>query len=486
MKTHSIKFNFIMNTILTVSSLLFPLITFPYISRTLLVEGSGKVAFATSIITYFTMFASLGIPTYGIRACARVRDNKEELSKTVQELLIISGVTTAITYLVFIAALFLVPQFAEKKTLLLVMGTSIALTTIGVQWFYTALEQYSYITTCALIFKVIGIALMLMLVKEPEDYVLYGGIYVIGTFGSYLLNFIRLRKFITFRKTGMYDLARHIKPTLIFFAMSAGTSIYLNLDVVMLEFMKGDVEVGYYNAGIKVKTVLVTAVTSLGTVLLPRLSYYIEKGDKEKFKDIVIKAFEFVLVLASSVTVFFTICAEESILFLAGKAFLPSVIPMWILMPTVLLIGLSNITGMQILTPLGEEKKVLYSILAGAVLDFGLNCVLIPTYGAAGASLATTLAEVLVLIVQIVFLKNMLKDLIGRLQLWKIAAALLVAGAAGAFVHAKLNLPVFWMLVVCAAVFFGLYGMILLVLREKIVIFIFDSLLGLFKRKNKG
>ena len=139
MRIRTVKFNFIMNAILTVSSILFPLITFPYISRVLLVEGSGKVAFATSVVSYFTMFATLGIPTYGIRECARVRDNKEELSRTVQELLIISGITTAITYGVFFLLLFVVPQFRGQKELLIVIGASIGLTTIGVQWFYSAL-----------------------------------------------------------------------------------------------------------------------------------------------------------------------------------------------------------------------------------------------------------------------------------------------------------------------------------------------------------
>ena len=114
MRIRTVKFNFIMNAILTVSSILFPLITFPYISRVLLVEGSGKVAFATSVVSYFTMFATLGIPTYGIRACARVRDDKEKLSQTVQELLIISGITTAITYAIFFILLFIIPQFAGQ------------------------------------------------------------------------------------------------------------------------------------------------------------------------------------------------------------------------------------------------------------------------------------------------------------------------------------------------------------------------------------
>ena len=387
MKIHSVKYNFIMNAILTVAGIIFPLITFPYISRVLLVEGSGKVAFATSVVTYFTMFASLGIPTYGVRACAIVRDNKEKLSKTVQELLIISGGTTLLTYIVFGISLFVIPEFAQERTLLLIVGLGIGLNTIGVQWLYNALEQYSYITTCSILFKVIGMILMFLLVKESSDYQIYGGVYVIASFGSYVLNFICLRKFVTFQKTGTYQFKQHLKHIMVFFAMSAGASIYLNLDVVMLRFLQSNEAVGYYNAGIKVKTVLVTCVTSLGTVLLPRLSYYIETADKKAFQLMVGKAFRFVFVAASAVTVYFSIFARESILLLSGEAFLPAVGPMMILMPTVLLIGLSNVTGIQILTPNGREREVMYSIWGGAILDFVLNLIVIPKFSANGAAL---------------------------------------------------------------------------------------------------
>lgn len=386
MKIHSVKYNFIMNAILTVAGIIFPLITFPYISRVLLVEGSGKVAFATSVVTYFTMFASLGIPTYGVRACAIVRDNKEKLSKTVQELLIISGGTTLLTYIVFGISLFVIPEFAQERTLLLIVGLGIGLNTIGVQWLYNALEQYSYITTCSILFKVIGMILMFLLVKESSDYQIYGGVYVIASFGSYVLNFICLRKFVTFQKTGTYQFKQHLKHIMVFFAMSAGASIYLNLDVVMLRFLQSNEAVGYYNAGIKVKTVLVTCVTSLGTVLLPRLSYYIETADKKAFQLMVGKAFRFVFVAASAVTVYFSIFARESILLLSGEAFLPAVGPMMILMPTVLLIGLSNVTGIQILTPNGREREVMYSIWGGAILDFVLNLIVIPKFSANGAA----------------------------------------------------------------------------------------------------
>lgn len=485
LKTRSIKFNFIMNAILTVSQVLFPLITFPYISRVLQVEGSGTVAFATSVITYFTMFATLGVPTYGIRACARVRDDREKLSQTVQELLIISGITTAITYAVFFAMLFCVPKFAAQKELLMVISVSIGLTTIGVQWFYNALEQYSYITVCSIAFKLIGLALMVVFVKKPEDYIIYGVVYVVGNFGAYVLNFLRLRRFVTLRRQGPYELKKHFKGTVLFFLLSAATSVYLNLDIVMLGFLKDDTEVGYYNAGIKVKNVLVTGVTSLGTVLLPRLSYYIQKKEEEEFLRIIVKAFKFVVIIASSVMVYFTIYAEESILLLAGKEFLPAVAPMVLLMPTVLLIGLSNITGIQILTPQGEEIKVVYSVAAGAVLDFVFNLILIPKYGASGAAFSTLMAELLVLIIQGIYLRGRLKGVVQGLELPKIVAALALSSAAAVLLQIYVNAGVFLELCISTAVFFGSFFLALLILRECFVKEYFDMGVGYLKDKRK-
>lgn len=483
MKIHSVKYNFIMNAILTVAGIIFPLITFPYISRVLLVEGSGKVAFATSVVTYFTMFASLGIPTYGVRACAIVRDNKEKLSKTVQELLIISGGTTLLTYIVFGISLFVIPEFAQERTLLLIVGLGIGLNTIGVQWLYNALEQYSYITTCSILFKVIGMILMFLLVKESSDYQIYGGVYVIASFGSYVLNFICLRKFVTFQKTGTYQFKQHLKHIMVFFAMSAGASIYLNLDVVMLRFLQSNEAVGYYNAGIKVKTVLVTCVTSLGTVLLPRLSYYIETADKKAFQLMVGKAFRFVFVAASAVTVYFSIFARESILLLSGEAFLPAVGPMMILMPTVLLIGLSNVTGIQILTPNGREREVMYSIWGGAILDFVLNLIVIPKFSANGAALSTLLAEGMVLLLQCWFLRDMLWSYIRQVQCWKIVIALAVASVMTIPVKIWIDSGVFVTLLVSAIVFFGGYAVVLLLLKEPFVSEILNSGIHAIVRK---
>ncbi len=453
-KQHSVTFNFIMNFILTASSVIFPLITFPYISRILLPVGTGKVASATAVVNYFSMISMLGIPTYGIRACAQVRDDKEKLSKVVQEILIINTVMMLIVYVVFGVSLQIVPKFAEDRTLLLVMSTAILLNVIGVSWLYSALEEYAYITTASLLFKVLAVVLMFGLVHDREDYVIYGGLTVISNIGSYVFNFLRLRKHI------------FIKP------MTVATSIYTNLDTVMLKFISGDVQTGYYSAAVNIKTALTGLVISLGTVLLPRLSYYIEKGMQEEFKKITSNALNFVVMMALPLTVYFILLAPEGIGLLSGKAYAPAVWPMRFIMPTILFIGLSNILGMQILVPTDREKKVLESVIVGAAVDFILNMLLIPVLGASGASIGTLAAELAVVLVQAVILKDFLRGIHQKYRalpyVLAVIPSVLAAMALREFVLARAGN--FLTLAVTATAFFGIYETVLLLLKEKITV----------------
>ena len=233
------------------------------------------------------------------------------------------------------------------------------------------------------------------------------------------------------------------------------------------------------------KTLLVSLITSLGTVLLPRLSYYIEKKDKGAFQRMVVKAFNFVMIIGISVSVYFTFMAPEAIQLLAGESYGASVLPMQILMPAVLFIGLSNITGIQILTPQGEEKKVLYSIIWGALLDFVLNLFLIGKYGATGAAFATLLAEFVVLAVQCMYLKKMLGQIVKEISVRENLVAALVASVVMLLMKHTIAFSTFVELVITAVLFFGLYGVILLVQREQITVEMVKMGITILKRKGK-
>ena len=279
----SLKVNFIMNAILTLSSFLFPLITFPYISRILLPAGTGKVSFATSLVSYFAMLAQLGIPTYGIRACARVRDDRRELTQTTHELLYINMIMCVVSYIIFFLVLGLVPRLREERILYLIVSLTIAFNALGMEWLYKALEEYTYIAVRSIFFKLIALIAMFLMVHEKGDYVIYGGISIFASSASNILNFIHARRYIDRKPIRTLQLKKHGKAVGVFFAMSCATTIYTNLDTVMLGFMSSDVDVGYYHAAVKIKTILVGIVTSLGTVLLPRASYYIQGGKMEEF-----------------------------------------------------------------------------------------------------------------------------------------------------------------------------------------------------------
>ena len=483
-KQKSLKVNFVMNAALTMSSIIFPIVTFPYVSRILMPSGTGRVTFATSLISYFSIFAQLGIPTYGIRACAQVRDDRAKLSKTVHELLIINLIMSFFVYIFLGVALVTVPRLFEDRILYIIISSTILLNVIGMEWLYKGLEKYSYITIRSIIFKFIALIAMFVFVHKKDDYIIYGAISIFAASASNILNIIHARKYIDFSFIGHYDLRKHLKAVLVFFAMSCATTIYTNLDTVMLGFMKSDIDVGYYNAAVKIKVILVQVVASLGGVLLPRCSYYVEKGMWAEFKRICSKALNFVVVIALPLSVYFIIYAQDAIVFLSGAEYLGAIFPMKIIMPTLLFIGITNILGLQILVPLGKERIVLYSEIAGAITDLLLNIILIPKFGASGAAMGTLVAEFVVLSVQYVALRKQLFDIFIKIQYWKIIAATIVSAVASMFVF-YLKLGCFFNIVISAIVFGIIYLLVLLLLKEKMSKEIIVSLYEIFKRIRK-
>lgn len=479
-KQTSVKVNFIMNFILTISNFIFPLVTFPYVSRILMAEGIGTVSFATSIISYFSMIGMLGIPTYGIRACAKVRDDKDKLHQTVLELMLLNAIVMAFSIVALLIAVLTVDKLSQERLLYLVMSATLIFNVLGVDWLYKALERYSYITIRSIVFKLLSLILLFLMVKDSTDYVFYGAISVFASVGSNLLNFINMRKMVEFKLPEPINLAQHLKPTLTFFTLSVSTTVYLNLDTTMLGFMRGDVEVGYYSAATKIKTILVSVVTSLGAVLLPRLSYYYENKKTKEFERLTKKALNFVLVISLPMLVYFIIFAKQCILFLSGQDFLPAIVSMQLIIPTVLFIGLSNLSGIQILVPMNLEKKVVISTICGAIVDLVLNIFFIPNFGAAGASLATTIAEFVVTAVQFYYLRDLILPMLGKIRFDKIGLGLIVATAVTIFGVNHLTLPLFFTLALSASLFFGIYALTLFLVKEEFVVSIAGTLLSRF------
>ena len=475
-----------MNAILKMSAFIFPLITFPYVSRILGASGNGKVAFAESIVSYFAIFSQLGIPTYGIKKCAECRENKEELNQTVQELLLLNIVTMFVTYIALFILVMSVPRLAESRVLIFISSASILLNACGMDWLFQALEQYTYITFRNLGFKIVSIILMFALIHSPKDYVVLCAINVVGNYGSNILNFLYARRFLSFKKRKKYQIRRHIKPILIFFLLSVSITIYTSLDSVMLGFLSSTAEIGFFAAATKMKTILTSAVSSVGTVMLPRMSAYVSQGKVEDFRIMISKSLNLIFLLTVPLCLYFFIMSDATIDFLAGAGYVAAVIPMRILSFTVFFIGVTNVLGLQVLVPTGREKWTAVSTLIGAFVDFIVNLFLIPKLGAIGAAWATFAAEFSVLIFQIFILRDELKNFFIGIKFFRIlAAGLLSFFALSVFIRFFSDLNSFYRLLISAPFFFILYGLLLLIFKEPFTrIYLVQNSVKLLKHKN--
>ena len=259
-------------------------------------------------------------------------------------------------------------------------------------------------------------------------------------------------------------------------------SVYTNMDIVMLGIIRTDQDVGYYNAAVKVKVVLLGLVASLGGVLLPRMSCYVKEKKSAEFQEIMLKSINITMLMAIPLCTYFIIFASETLSFLAGNGYNGAVLAMQIINISVIPNAISGILGGQVLTALEKEIYVLYSAIAGAIADLILNLIFIPKYGAAGAAFATVIAEFVVLIVQVCYIKDMLKRIYKDFRLGRyiisamISALIVIAISFLDFQH------IFLQLLFAAIVFFGIYVGILYVSKEKLVV----ELISLFLNKIKG
>lgn len=464
----SITKNLVMNIILKVSTFVFPLITFPYASRVLGPDGIGKVAFASSVVAYYFLVSQLGVPIYGLREVATVRDDKRLLSKLTIEILIINLFMSFVVCIILILSVFVVPKFENYKLLIIISGTQILFSAIGVEWLYQGLEKYSFITIRSLLIKISSVILLYALVRTEGDYIRYSLISAFGVSASNIFNFVHLRKEISLRAIDKIEIKKHIMPILVFFAMTCATTVYNNIDSTMLGFMTTDSDVGYYNAAIKMKVILVQGVTALGAVLLPRLSNYIETN-KGEFWRLTKKSMHYSVLISLPLMCFFVLYAKDCIFLLSGEKYEKSIVPMQILMATLPIIGISHVLGMQILLPLRKEKKVLHAAIIGAVIDLIINSILIPGMKSTGAAIGTVIAEICTLAFEIYILRDKIKLIICEVEWSKIGLALILSIVTIVFLH-RIQLPPFISLAIGSVSFFSIYFATLLACKNEIII----------------
>ena len=467
MKVRSVKVNAILNVIYTITNMIFPLITYPYVTRVLSAVGMGKVSFFTSVSNYAVMFGSLGISTYGIRAVAKVRDDEKELSKVASELFILNSIITDIVLVALLASVPFVRKFSAEPALLIINMLIIASTPFGLNWLYSGMEQYAYITKRTVAFKTISLFLVFILVRAKGDYPIYAAITAFSTIGAYVCNWLYARKFVRFRKGKGLEFKKHFKPMILLFASILAVSVYTNLDTIMLGFISGDRQVGLYSVASKIKWLLLSAVNAVSAVLLPRLSNYIGNNEIEKYNQTLKKSVSFVFIVTIPLTIFFMCEAYDTIYFLGGADYTEAVPCMMFLMPILIISGFSNVTGNQVLIPQGRDSQFMTAVCVGAVVDIVLNALLMPKYMCAGAAAATLVAELTQMSIQFHYSRKEITKNIEIRTLLKAAIAGIVSGVVIVLIRRQLTFHSIVNLVITCIIYGLIYLSCLLILKEQ-------------------
>ena len=392
----SVKVNYILNLINTGTQMLFPLITFPYVCRVIEADGIGQINFFQSIISYISLFTCLGIPMYAIREIARDRSDVVQMNRTAMEILLLHSMLTLVGYAIVAILCLTVPQIQVNIPLFLILSLTIFFTAIGCEWFYQGIEDFKYITIRGLIIKTVSVVLLFIFVKSKTDLLYYGCYTVFGVLGGNIFNFFRLRKYIHRENIIFSELhiKRHIKPVLKVFSFSVVTSIYLQLNTVLLGFLKNALAVGYFAAATKVMQMLLTMSACLGSVMMPRASHLIAENKEDEFNRLIQKSYDFTLAIALPMTLGLIFCAPSLITALCGVKFEHSILPSQIIAPIILMVAISNVFGIQVLFPKGKINIVTLCCGIGAVADLTLNLCLIPFFSYIGTSIAYLGAEV--------------------------------------------------------------------------------------------
>ncbi len=401
-KEKSIKRNYIFNILLNISKILFPLITAPYVSRVLEPDGVGLFNFANTYASYFAVFAVLGTNIYGVREIAKIRDSIKDQSRFFSEVFSLTCITTLIISVIFLVTILIQEKLNENYLIFLFSGLILYSTPFHIEWFFQGREEFGYITSRSLIIKTLSVFALFLFVKEKDDLIIYVLINALSLFCNEAWNFFKLFN-IGIRISFSCQFKKHLKPTLLLFASSVAVSIYTMLDTLMLGYISNYNEVGFYNSATHISKCALPVVTSLSTVVMPRLSYYLKDNDWGKISNLMNKSLSVVSFLCFPVSIAIAVMAPVFVPLFFGSQFNGAIIPLQIIIFIVVAIGLNNLTGVQVLVGLGFDKLFLYSVLIGTFSNFILNIILIPYWGAVGASIASVSAETLILIVTTFF-----------------------------------------------------------------------------------
>lgn len=409
MKEKSLVLNAFLNGFRNILNLIFPLITFPYVTRVLSVNGIGVYNFSSSIVSYFLLIAGLGLANYGVREGAKYRDCIEEESEFVSEVFSINIVATIVAYILLAFVTIFSPQINASASTICIFSLQIFFTTIGVEWLFSMYEEYAYITIRSIVFKIISIILLFVFVKDKNDVNVYAAITVFSSVGSNILNYFRARKIVSIRLKLNFNWKIHLKPIMILFASNIAVQIYVNSGITILGFMKDSYTVGLYSVSSKIYTIIKNGLAAILIVTIPRLSMLWGRGLVDKYKVLFRDIFNGLLLIMIPSILGVIMLSRQIVLIISGEEYISAVSSLRILCFALIFSIIAWIFNDGVLIPTKREKYTLYSTLISAILNIITSFLLINMWGQNAAALSVLIAEAAGMILNIYWSRDIIR-----------------------------------------------------------------------------
>ena len=485
MKKASIKKNYIYNMLYQLLAIIIPIITTPYLARTIGSNGSGIYGYTVSIVTYFVLFGTLGVSMYGQREIAYTRDNEKERSKYFFEILLFRLITMLVSIGIFTCIFAIKNTYAVYYRILLI---ELFANVIDITWFFQGLEDFKKTVVRNSIVRIIALICIFTFIKNPGDTWKYVLIFAGTTFFGNLTLWFYLPKYIVKVPFKELSIKRNIKPIISLFIPQVAVQIYTLLDKTMIGVLTKNMdEVGNYEQSQRIIKATLVIVTALGTVVIPRIANSIAKKDYKEVELRINRSYNYMWFIAVPLTLGIASCASVVVPWFLGDEFTQSITLMEIGAFLLIAIGLNNITGMQYLIPAKKQNLFTKSVCIAAVSNFCINLILIPTFKSTGAIVASVLAEFLIVIIQFIDVRKYIKINMFNMETTKCLASGLLMYAAVMFTKTYLD-PTIVSTLILATMGAGIYFVCLLILRHELLFEIIGIVLNkikfIFKRKH--
>lgn len=399
MKQKSLTVNAILNAIKQCCAIIFPLITFPYISRTLGKEGFGIYSFSLSVTNYFMLFAALGISTYAIREGARIRNDYKKIKKFASQIFTINLISASISIFFLILVTLTNSTLNRYSAYIFILGWAIVVDTLGTDWVNSIYEDYLYITVRYIAVEAIAIVLMFLFVHTSNDVAVYCWIALFAAHGGNFINIFYVRKYVRIRPTIHPNIKKHILPLLVLFINTLAVTIYVNADITMLGFYSNDSVVGIYSFSSRIYNILKSLINAIVVVSLPRISYILE-NESEQFEQYANKIFGMLTFSIFPIVVGLFAMSDSIIGIVGGDSYLSGAISLKILSFAIIFAIYSSFFSNCFLIVNNLEKECLMATVASSVANVVLNIFFLPKFVMNGAAITTLIAELINFLIQ--------------------------------------------------------------------------------------